>query len=443
MPLVRWLAILTAVAALLPAHPGLAQPPRKPNILVVMTDDQRADGTLRVMPRTRRLIAGRGTTFLEAHATTPQCCPSRASFFTGLYVHNHGVFNNDVPDRLDQGRTVQRALRARGYRTAIFGKYLNSWIRDPPHFGTWSITEGGYDRAVWNLGGRVRTVRRYTTDMISDHALRFLRRAERRDGRPWLTWLTPFAPHLPSTPAARHRGASLPRFPSTPAMRERDSSDKPAFLEQARGHPEAIATARGDGRRSLMAVDEMVGRLMAELRRLGETRRTLVVFTSDNGLMLGEHGGLYGKDLPYPAATRIPLLVRWPGRPRRGRASRRLVTNLDVATTLLDVAGARPRTDGRSLLDDWRRGALFMEHRGARSTDGRVVLPAWRSLRTRAYRYAEYRDEEGELIDREYYDLGRDPWELQNAAASLAPDRIGSLARRLRRLARCRGSACP
>ena len=145
MPLVRLLVILAAAAALLPADPALAQPPNKPNILVVMTDDQRASGTLDVMPRTRRLIGGHGTSFLEAHATTPQCCPSRASFFTGLYVHNHGVFNNHVPRRLDQARTVQRALRLRGYRTAIFGKYLNSWIRNPPHFGTWSITEGGYD----------------------------------------------------------------------------------------------------------------------------------------------------------------------------------------------------------------------------------------------------------------------------------------------------------
>lgn len=435
--------IPAAVAAVLPAHAALAQAPTRPNILVVMTDDQRADGTMRVMPRTRRLIGRHGTTFLEAHATTPQCCPSRASFFTGLYMHNHGVFNNSAPERLDQARTVQRALRARGYRTAIFGKYLNTWIRNPPHFGTWSITEGGFDEAVWNLGGRVRTVRRYTTDMISDHGLRFLRAAERRDRRPWLAWLTPSAPHVPSTPARRHRGAPLPRFPVTPAMEEGDTSDKPDFLDNARGYPRLIETARDDGRRSLMAVDELVGRVMAELRRLGETRHTLVVFTSDNGLMLGEHGGVYGKDLPYAASTRIPLLVRWPGRARPRRTSRRLVTNVDVAATLLDVAGVDRRTDGRSLLGDWRRDTLLLEHAESRGSGGRFLFPAWRSLRTRGYRYTEYRDEGGALVFREHYELGRDPWELENLAGSLAPARARSLSRRLRLLARCRGRACP
>jgi arylsulfatase A-like enzyme len=440
---VRWFVIPAAIAAALPAHAALAQAPAKPNILVVMTDDQRADGTLRVMPRTRRLIGGHGTTFREAHATTPQCCPSRASFFTGLYMHNHGVFDNAVPERLDQASTVQRALRARGYRTAIFGKYLNSWIRNPPHFGTWSITEGGFDEAVWNLGGRIRTVRRYTTDLISDHAVRFLRAAEQRDRRPWLAWLTPSAPHVPSTPARRHRGASLPRFPATPAMREDDTADKPRFLDNARGHGELIATARDDGRRSLMAVDELVGRVMAELRRLEERRHTLVVFTSDNGLMLGEHGGVYGKDLPYAASTRIPLLVRRPGLAGPRRISRRLVTNLDVTATLFDVAGVRRQTDGRSLLGDWRHGALFLEHAESRTTDGRQVFPAWRSLRTRAHRYAEYRDEGGRLLFREHYDLERDPWELDNVAASLAPARARSLSRRLRRLARCSGRTCP
>lgn len=438
---VRAVVISMAAAALLAPAPAHAAAP--PNVLVVITDDQRADGTLEVMPRTRRTIARHGTTYLDAHATTPQCCPSRATFLTGLYAHNHGVFDNAHPGRLDQRRTLPRALRRRGYRTAIFGKYLNSWSGEPPHFDEWAITNGGFENATWNLGGRVRTLSRYTTDLIRERALRFLRAGERRERRPWAAWLTPVAPHLPSTPARRHRDAPLSRFPSTPAMRESDTSDKPSFLDNARGYPALIEAVRDDGRRSLMAVDELVGRVMRELRRLGELRRTLVIFTSDNGYMLGEHGGVVGKDLPYAASTRIPLLVRRPRARAASRTSRRLVTNADVAATILDAAGIRRRTDGRSLLRRWRRRVLLLEHEEARNSAGRVLFPAWRALRTRTYRYTEYRGSDDPVVFREHYDLRRDPWELENTAASLSAARTERLSRRLATLARCRGRPCP
>ena len=438
--LVPLFALLLALGA-----PGTAAAER-PNILVVMTDDQRFDGTMGVMPETRRLIMRQGTTFQRAHATTPKCCPSRATFFSGQYAHNHKVTNNNVPARLDQSRTVQRFLQERGYRTAIFGKYLNAWPLkvDPPFFDDWAITSGAFRQGSWNQNGRVGVVRGYNTDIVADRTVGFIRLAERRDDdQPWLAWVTPSAPHVPSTPASRHRNAPLARFPTTPAILEEDFSDKPDFLDRVRGYPELIAQARDDGRRTLMAVDEMVARLVAELKRRKELARTLIVFTSDNGFLLGEHGGLVGKDLPYPQSTRIPLAVRWDGRVGKGRNRWDFVTNVDVATTILRVAGVRRGTDGKSLFAKRRRKTLFLESFGAKNNRGGLILPPWHTVRTGDYRFTEYRQLDGDLIAREYYDHREDPWELDNAIASLTPSRVAKLSNQLQRLSRCKGRGCP
>jgi len=440
------LAVLAAALSMLALAPAAAAA-KKPNLLVIMTDDQRAHGTLDVMPETRRRIGRQGTTFVDAHATTPKCCPSRASFFTGRYAHNHGVISNGHADKLDQTATVQRLVRRRGYRTGIFGKFLNAWPVEvnPPFFHEWAISNGRYGNSFWNIDGRVRTKRPYTVDLVANRAVRFIRHADRRDDeQPWLAWVTPYAPHLPSTPPRRFAGAPLPPFPLTPAMDETDLSDKPDFLERARDEEASLVTMRDDGRRTLMAVDELVGRLMDELKERDEAEDTLVVFTSDNGFMLGEHGGVVGKDLPYPASTGIPLLVRWPGHVRARRTSTKLVANLDVAATLLDAAGVRRRTDGRSLLDRRRREALLVESRGSYGEDAAPLLPAFRSLRTPSYRYAEYyRHGTDDLTFREYYDLGVDPWELENRAGSLTEDQIAALSEQLRRYGVCKRTACP
>ena len=415
-------------------------------MLVVMTDDQRPHGTLDVMPETRRLIGRAGVTFTAAHATTPKCCPSRATFFTGLYAHNHKVTNNNVPARLDQSVTVQRYLQDRGYRTAIFGKYLNAWpLRvDPPFFDDWAITSGSFRQGSWNQNGRVGAVRGYNADVISDRAVGFIRKADRqRDAQPWLAWVTPSAPHLPSIPATRHRDAPLDEFPRTPAILEEDWSDKPAILDRVRGYPELIEQARDDGRRSLMAVDEMVARLVGELRRRKELADTLIVFTSDNGFLLGEHGGLVGKDLPHTQSTAIPLFVRWDGRVARGSSRGDLVTNVDVATTILRVAGVERPTDGKSLFAKRRRHTLFLESFGAKNNRGALVLPPWQTVRTADYRFTEYRQLDGDLIAREYFDYGSDPWELGNAIASLTPGRVSQLSTQLTRLGRCKRRGCP
>jgi arylsulfatase A-like enzyme len=439
-------AALLLIALAAPAA-APAAPAEKPNILVIITDDQRADGTLDVMPQTRRRIGAQGITFTEAHVTTPKCCPSRASFFTGLYAHNHGVISNGEADKLDHTITVQRFVRKKGYRTGIFGKFLNAWPVEvnPPFFDDWAISNGNYNKSFWNIGGQPKTKRSYSVDFAAKRAARFIREADRDDDdQPWLAWVTPYAPHLPSSPPDRFADASLPTFPITPAMQETDVSDKPDFLQAAYDHDNLLATMRDDGRRSLMAVDEMVGHLMDELKERDEVDNTLVVFTSDNGFMLGEHGGVIGKDLPYPASTGIPLMMRWPGHFRAGRTTDKLVANIDVAATLLAAAGVRHRTDGHSLLERGRRGAIFVESRGSYNEDRAPLLPAFRSVTTPTYRYTEYyKHNTFDLIFREYYDLTADPWELDNRADFLTDEQIAALSDELHRYGTCKRAECP
>lgn len=434
------LALLTLLGAAVDAG-------ARPNILIVMTDDQAARGTMEVMPRTTRLIGERGTTFVEAHATTPSCCPSRASFFTGRYVHNHRVKSNTASAQLDQRTTVQYALQRKGYRTALFGKYLNGWPfgKTLPDFDDYAHTTPQYVGASWNQNGRIwRNVQRYNTDVISNLAVKFIQRSERKDRKPWLAWLTPLAPHHPSTPAPRHRDEPVPPVPETPALAEMNTLDKPPFLDNARGYPQMIETVRDDGRRALMAIDEMVGRVVRVLKRKRELRKTLIVFTSDNGLLLGEHGGVAGKDLPYREATQIPLLVRWDGHLEAGATRRDLVSNVDVGATIFAVAGVRRSTDGKSLLSERRRSELFLEHFGAKTEEGDVVLSPWDALRTPAFLYAEYRDAEtGAVSFREYYDLTTDPWENENRALTLTPMRQAELSATLERLSHCKKRSCP
>jgi arylsulfatase A-like enzyme len=159
--------------------------------------------------------------------------------------------------------------------------------------------------------------------------------------------------------------------------------------------------------------------------------------------MLGEHGGVVGKDLPYPASSGIPLLVRWPGHFAAGRTNGKLVANIDVAPTLFQAVGIDRQTDGRSLLESGRRKALLVESRGSYSEEA-PRLPAFRSVTTRHYRYAEYyRHGTFDLIFREYYDLDTDPWELENRADTLSSDRVATLSQLLKDYGACKGRACP
>lgn len=437
------LAAVAAVAALLVAPAA----PAAPNVLIIVTDDQRS-GTLGVMPRTVRVFERQGVTFERGFVTTPLCCPSRASIFTGLYVHNHGVDRNRAGSRLPQDVTVQRYLDDAGYTTAIVGKYLNAWPlgSDPPHFDRWAVSEANtYRDAEFNVDGTLKTLPGYATDVLTSRSVHLLRQFEATDSKPWFLYIAPLAPHLPSTPAPEHADAPVPAWRRNPAVLEADRSDKPPWVREQNVSPTWVEAKRADQLRTLMSVDKLVGRVARTLGKLGERRRTIAFFLSDNGFLWGEHG-LAFKGQPYTHSIKVPLLLTWPGHVTRGARDSRFATTVDVAPTILDAAGITPAEpmDGKSLLQAWTRRHLFTEYY---RTGQQYSIRGWASVRTRRIQYIEYyTDDRSDVVFREYYRLERDPWQLTNVLRDGNPDNNPDTAR-LRRLLRsyraCSASACP
>jgi N-acetylglucosamine-6-sulfatase len=489
------LPIGCAVAATLTAGAGSA-PGRavltRPNIIVVMTDDQ-TTAELRGMRATRRLIARQGVSFSRFYVSYPVCCPSRATYLTGQYAHNHGVMGLYPPTggygRFDKRNALPVWLQRAGYHTAHFGKFLNGYgdrigADVPPGWSDWHATVDYSTYRMWgytiNDNGRVRTYGRpfeldpglYQTDLLAAKAQAMIDRHAGR--RPLFISLNFLAPHHEDRrvqarsgqlvrPAPRHLVASTSRrLPRTPDFNERDMSDKPRFLRRRTAPLDArdIARLEQDARNrraSLLAVDEAVARIVRALRRSGQLDNTYILFTSDNGYMQGQHRVRSGKMLPYDPATRVPLLMRGPELPR-GVRSGELTANIDLAPTVLDIAGAEAREpiDGRSLLPFARRPKrstdrpILHETGGSRSVGlhqqdespnaGRSLrrVLTYHAVRTRRWLYVRYRDG-----SRELYDMRHDPYQLRSLHAHpryRATRR--ALSRELRRLVRCRGEYC-
>jgi arylsulfatase A-like enzyme len=333
-------------------------------------------------------------------------------------------------------------LKNAGYATAILGKYLTGHVpKRPPGFSEWVVTRSQrYFRTRVIDNGTRRVIERYSTTFLGDKATRFLRARESADEVPWFLLVTPRAPHFPFTPEDRYAGAPVPAWDRSPAVEELDTSDKPRWVPGKAATAKA-ARIRTKQLRALMSVDDLVLRLRSSLRSLGEERETLVFYLSDNGFMWGDHG-LTGKNLPYSAAVKAPLLVRWPGHMEGGR-SKRLVANIDLAPTIFQATRVQPPSspiDGRSLFSPRARKTLLLEHWGSR---GR---PAWASLRSESFHFVQYYGETGKVIFREYYDLRTDPWELRNVLRDGEPGNdpdLKRLQRRLTVLRKCVGKACP
>ena len=438
---------------------GSSDEVERPNILIIVTDDQPL-GMLEAMPATRELFAQEGVTFGRAFATTPSCCPSRASMFTGRYAHNHGIRRNNAArlPYFDHSVTMQRYLRSAGYSTAIVGKYLNKWPlnEDPPHFDDWVINNGSvegdgyYYGSEWNNQGERVTVDGYSTDFVEEWSLRILRRVASRD-RPWFLYVAPLAPHSflgePPMPAPEYERAPLEPWEGNPAVREADVSDKPRFNRRDAVSLREASAFRALQMRSLMSVDDLIDRLFSTLRELGEDEETLAVFISDNGHMLGEHN-LLTKLYPYLPSTQVPMMMRGPGRIEGGGVDDRLVANIDLAPTFLEAAGLEDEgdsIDGSSLLgDDWDRERLLLEGWGF----GPMRLPTWASVVGTDYQYIEYyKGKRGRRVAaREYYDLASDPWELSNLLADDDPSNdpdVDALSDALAEDRACARSDCP
>jgi N-acetylglucosamine-6-sulfatase len=481
------LAALIAAAIAPGDEPAGAKPKQQepaPNVVVVMTDDQTVE-SLRAMPRTERLLAERGVEFANNFVTNPICCPSRATFLTGRYPHNHGVLRNGAPNggyaRLDGTETLPVWLQRAGYHTAHIGKYLNGYGRTAPLEVPpgWSEWKGSVDPTTYSMYGYtlnengtlttygnpdVEDPATYQTDVYAQKAVELIgRRAPRR--KPFFLSVAPLAPHSeadlgdeePSgtTPgpraAPRHEGAfAAEPLPQPPSYNEADVSDKPAEI-QARNPIGASAAATIEARyrdrlESLLAVDEMVAAIVDALRESGELDETLIVFTADNGFFHGEHRVRTGKQQVYEESIRVPLVIRGPGLPE-GAVRSQPVANVDLAATILEYAGLRSPVppDGRSLrrlANDPRlepgRAILIENWCGPREPCFDPLLPRYQAVRTHGYLYAERPTGEAEL-----YDLAVDPYQLDSRHADPAYAEIrAALARLLAQMKACVGEGC-
>jgi N-acetylglucosamine-6-sulfatase len=440
--------VMTVVALLGLASGEVAHAGSPPSVVVILTDDQRWS-TLRQMPTVMRDLVAQGLRFTNAFASTPACCPSRATLLTGMYAHHTGVWRNDGPDggfgAFDDRSTIATWLNAAGYRTAHIGKYLNGYGPTqasyvPPGWDVWqTFTLPDYlgyqvsDDGVTRWHGTEQD--QYSTDVLAKHADEFIR--ETRATRPLLLWFAPLAPHEPATPAARHVGAyaGIEPFRSR-AYNERDVTDKPAWV-QAHGRWHEKRRSQIDALRqrqleTLLAADEAVAAILDALRDTDRLHNTIVVFASDNGFMWGEHR-LFGKYAPYDESIRIPFVLRWDALEVAPRALGDLVVNADLAPTLADLAGVKaPRTDGltlRPLLSGdavaWRH-LIPLEH----LVEVDHHIDSYCGVRTDRDVFVRY--ESGE---EEFYRVRRDPYQRKNRASEATwTKRVNLLRDRTRRL---------
>lgn len=439
----------------------------RPNILVVMTDDQTVED-MRVLPKTRALLGQRGTTFANSFVSYPLCCPSRSTFLTGQYPHNHGVVANSGPNggyqRLNHSNTLPVWLQAAGYYTAHVGKYLNNYgigsSAPPPGWSRWfglidPTTYKLYDYVVSDDGVPVSygtDPEDYQTDVLAAEAEDILR-SRAGSGQPFFLTVAPMAPHLervnggqqPPRPAPRYAGrfAGGP-LPAKPSFSEPDVSDKPAHIRRLPPLSPAKAVRETTVYRarlaSLLAVDDLVQRLVGALADSGQLDRTVIIFTSDNGFLLGEHRIVDQKYHPYEESIRVPLIIRGGGFPA-GFTATQPVSNVDLAPTIAAFTGARPGRvmDGRPLLplalsaQQGKDRTLLIEGVGSGS-----AKPSYQAVRDPRWLYVEHSSG-----GRELYDLRKDPFQLHSRHEAPALKTVrADLARRLARLRSCAGKTC-
>jgi N-acetylglucosamine-6-sulfatase len=427
----REAARLLAGSAL--AAGAAAAPPRRPNFVFILLDDQRWDSLSCLghpflkTPHIDR-IGNEGVIFRNFFVTTPLCSPSRASFLTGRYVHSHGVTgngdNNEVSHRLV---TWPRLLRDAGYETGYVGKWHMGNDDSPrPGIDYWVSFrgQGQYIDPVLNVNGTAAKAPGYVTDLLSDHAVNFLRRPH---SKPFALYLAHKAVHGPFTPAGRHKDLyasdPIPRRPNCsdtlegkPAL-TRGVQDRPA---RRKGIPNNEQLIRNQ-LRCIQAVDDGVGRVLQTLEETRQLDNTVIVYASDNGYFWGEHG-LGDKRWSYEESIRDPLLVRYPRLIKAGSKATADALNIDIGPTMLELAGVRAPKEmqGRSLVPvlrgnarNWRQSFLieyFAEKAYPRT-------PSWQGVRTPRWKYTHYAELPG--MD-ELYDIEADPCEMKNRIADPA-----------------------
>lgn len=441
----------------------------QPNIVLITSDDQ-TRLELKWMPQTRQLLGRAGVTFNNMIAPHPNCCPARAQILTGQYAHNNGVRTNSPPwgghEGFDPRTALPVWLQEAGYRTGFIGKYMHGYDETDsiePGWDEWKPIVGtlsDYRSFLQYDNGRLVQFAEtdYYTDVVGQQSADLVADFSSTT-EPFFLWSSFIAPHGtcqgnteadcsgPPPAADRHAGllgdVALPSLRS-PSFNEADVSDKPRDVRTAPlADPAAQQALFTQRLRTLAALDEAIAGIVATLEAAGTLDDTVILFTSDNGYLFGEHR-LVGKNVPYEESIRVPLLIRGPEIPA-GERRRQTVGMIDLAPTIAELAAADPMVDidGRSLLgyavkDRRQRDRGLLVQAGSSGKDEDTAWQ-WRGVRTK--RYTLVRWQGPRLV--ELYDRTRDPHQLTNVAGSPAYRRVRrELASYLDTLEDCADSKC-
>jgi len=394
----------------------------RPNFLIILSDDQRFD-TMQFMPKTQELIFDQGVTFPHAYITTPLCCPSRSTILTGMYAHKHGVLDNDMELTMETFITI---LHENGYYTGLVGKYLNSWDGEArPEFDYWvsfAHGESRYYNPRLNVNGTwERHTDQYITDALGGYAQEFLTKAAKQN-KPYVLLFAANAPHDPATPANEDKDKlqDLPAYRPA-SFNEEDMSDKPLWMSQKPFLNETeiaeVEKFRRNQNLTLLSLDRAIEKIMSTLTETQTLDKTMIFYLSDNGKHYGEHR-LTSKNTFYEEAVRVPFAIRYPALIPKPYIDDRVVSNIDIAPTLYELAGLPipENIDGLSLAGlfnpevKWREGVLL---------EGWPPRGFYSAIHTEQYVYAETVGDTAEL-----YDLQIDPFQLNNLVQDPAYQKI-------------------
>jgi arylsulfatase A-like enzyme len=467
----------------------------RPNFLFILTDDLDAElGSINYMPYLQELLISKGLTIADYYISNSVCCPSRSTYLRGQYNHNNHIYQNTPPYggfqrfyfQEAESSTIATWLQAAGYRTALFGKYLNGYpfredreyvpagwtewygaAKGKPYRGySYVLNENGslidYEVQEWDVESD------YITDVLSRKAAQFIR--ESADGRtPFFAFLSVYAPHQPAQPAPRHKGL-FPELqvPRTVSFNEADVQDKPENMRLSPLLSDDQILKLDElyrGRvRSLQSVDEMIADLVKVLGETGQLENTYIIFTSDNGFHLGQHRLTTGKGTAYEEDIHVPFFIRGPEISPGSFVSGYISGNVDFAPTIAELAGVipPPYVDGRSMvplfgsilpaLDEWRSAYLLEAYGGAEEsltldTDSQATANSqvdsfrvpviYMGLRTQDYLYVEH-----SYGFKELYDMRTDPGQIENLALTADPALLDRLSEWLHELYACSGSEC-
>lgn len=459
-----------------PGDNRFADVDERPNVVLIQADDMTKADYWQM--RRLRAFFGNGLFFHNGYVTTALCCPSRVSTLLGQYTNNHTVYRHVGPNTgwekvrnlgLD-GRMFNVWLHDAGYQTAQVGKLANNFFaeRDPIPPGWTEFYGADTPASSWKLreyDGQTDRVRSYPQNwdapgyknwehVMADKAVGFIRR--RYDEGPLFLYYNAHAPHHPHVYAPAHRNAfTNARYPIRPNYDEADVSDKPEYVRELprlrAGSKSFFDNKYRDRLRQMRAMEDAIYEISNELERRGELWNTYFIFLSDNGFHMGEHRLSVGKQTPYEEDHRAPFVIKGPGVPTGSR--NHLVSNIDVAPTVAELTGVpipgyRTDVDGRSLRPLLRpdppatnvfRGHLLLEGFEGADVPSAIVPPTYRTVRSITQDYAWTKYATGEV---EYYDLARDPWQMNSLHRQLNTQRREALDRKWNQLVNCAGDEC-